>query len=146
MRFHRSLALTAVTALLLAACSGTGASPAASVASAAASAPASQPASAAASPAASSAASAGASAGGALSVGIAQFKFAPESAKVAVGGQVEWANRDEAPHTVTFDDPSIKSSDSLATGDTFSTTFPTAGTFPYKCNIHPTMRGEVVVS
>jgi plastocyanin len=36
-------------------------------------------------------------------------------------------------------------SGSVAPGGTFSMTFPTAGTFPYHCGIHPNMVGTVTV-
>jgi plastocyanin len=129
---QRSLALGSVLALALAvaACGSGAASPA--PATAAPSAPAAE------SP---SAAPAG---GGGDAVQIADFKFAPASITVAAGSTVTWTNGDSAGHTVTADDGSF-GSETIANGDTFSQTFPTAGTFAYHCAIHPAMTATVVV-
>lgn len=128
MRIARTLALTATVALL-AACSGSAASPAPAT-----QAPASQAASA---PAASAAAG---------TVTIQGFAFGPPDSVAAAGGTVTWTNKDDAPHTVTFDDASLTSSGNLAKDQSFSATFATAGTYAYKCAIHPSMTGKVTVS
>lgn len=124
-RLPRALAATAAVALLVAACSGSSATQA----------PASQAASA---PAASS--------GGGSGVSIANFKFDPANATVAAGGSLTWTNKDDAAHTVTFEDASITSSGNLNKDQTFSATFPAAGTFAYKCSIHSSMTGQITVS
>jgi plastocyanin len=127
-RLPRALAATAAlaAALLVAACSNSGATQA----------PASQAAS---QPAASSGS-------GGSAVTIQNFAFDPQNATVAAGGSLTWTNKDDAPHTVTFDDSAITSSGNLGKDQTFSATFPSAGTFAYKCSIHPNMTGEVTVS
>jgi len=123
MRIAMTIALTAIVALV-AACSGSAASPA----------PASQAAS----------APAGSAAAGAVT--IQGFAFDPSSSTATVGAKVTWTNKDDAPHTVTFDDASVTSSGNLAKDQTFEATFSKAGTFTYKCTIHPSMTGDVTVS
>ena len=56
-----------------------------------------------------------------------------------------WTNDDSIQHDVTFDGGSIVSS-VLNHDDTFSHTFPTAGTYHYICSIHPFMHGTVIVT
>jgi len=70
--------------------------------------------------------------------------FAPDSLTVSVGGTVTWTNSDSVAHTSTSD-ASGWNSGSVAPGGRFSFTFPTPGTFPYHCAIHPGMIGTVVV-
>jgi plastocyanin len=78
-------------------------------------------------------------------VEIADLAFAPEELTVAVGSEVTWVNRDpDLPHTATSDDE-VFDSGNLTEGDEFSHTFDEAGTFAYFCQVHPTMRGTVVV-
>ena len=101
------------------------------------------PSAAAPSEAASVAASEAPAAGG-DAVAIKDFAFAPASLTVAAGSTVTWTNEDGAAHTATADDGSFDSG-SLATGATFSQTFDTAGSFPYKCAIHPNMTGTIEV-
>jgi plastocyanin len=48
-------------------------------------------------------------------------------------------------HTVTGDNGG-PSSQPLATGQSYSFTFNTAGTFAYHCSIHPSMTGMVIVT
>ena len=123
-------------ALVLAACSGGGSATAAPAASAA---PA--PAASAASAPAASAAPAG---GAGDAVTIKDFAFAPGATTVAVGATVTWTNKDTAGHTVTAVDGSFDSK-TLASGATFSQTFDKAGTYSYKCTIHSSMTGTIVV-
>jgi plastocyanin len=77
-------------------------------------------------------------------VNISNFAFDPLSVTIKVGQTVTWVNQDNVAHTVVADDSSW-ASDNLQTGAAFSHTFTTAGTFPYHCSIHPSMKGTVVV-
>ncbi len=72
------------------------------------------------------------------------FAFDPASVTVKVGDSVTWTNNDSATHTVTADNGEFKSSD-IAPGATFTQKFDKAGTYPYHCSIHPSMKGTVVV-
>ncbi len=76
-------------------------------------------------------------------VNIENFAYNPATITVQKGTAVAWTQIDSAPHTVTgngFD------SGNLNKGQTFSWTFNETGTFSYKCSIHPTMGGKVVVT
>ena len=75
---------------------------------------------------------------------ISGFAFNPNSLTIKVGDTVTWTNLDSAAHTVVADDGSFKS-DRLITGATFQYTFNTAGTFTYKCGIHASMTGTLIV-
>lgn len=84
------------------------------------------------------------SAPAASAVKIDNFSFSPAELKVAVGTTVTWTNGDDIPHTVVSTDKVFKSK-VLDTGDKYSFTFSTAGTYPYFCSIHPKMTGKVIV-
>ncbi|MHB8671627.1 MAG: cupredoxin domain-containing protein [Acidimicrobiales bacterium] len=71
--------------------------------------------------------------------------FKPATVSVTLGGEVHWTNDSNAPHNVTFDDASISSSQTFNKGADFRSTFIKAGTFAYKCTIHPGMHGKVIV-
>jgi len=77
-------------------------------------------------------------------VTIAGFAFDPATVTIQVGDSVTWTNEDSAPHTATAGDGSFDTGQ-LATGDSETVTFDTAGTFAYICSIHPQMTGSVVV-
>ena len=81
-----------------------------------------------------------------IGVTIQNFKFDPATSAVAAGGSLTWTNKDDSPHTVTFDDASITSSANLSKDQTFAATFASAGTFTYKCSIRPSMTGTITVS
>src|SRR5262245_44284432 len=70
--------------------------------------------------------------------------YAPNPVNVAVGGTVSWVNNDNTPHTATANNGQFDSGN-LAPGASFSRTFTTAGSFPYKCTLHPGMVGTVNV-
>lgn len=78
-------------------------------------------------------------------VTIADLKYDPTETTVAAGGEVTWTNDDDAPHTVTFDDDAVASSEEMKKGDTFKASFDEAGTYAYTCAIHPDMKGTVSV-
>lgn len=77
-------------------------------------------------------------------VQISGFAFNPGTLTVKVGDTVTWTNMDSATHTVVADDGSFQSGQ-LATGSTFQFTFTKAGTFTYKCGIHASMLGTIIV-
>ena len=82
--------------------------------------------------------------GGEETVEIADLAFAPDELTVAVGSEVTWVNNDTVAHTATSDDD-VFDSGNLDEGQEFSFTFDEAGTFPYFCQVHPTMRGTIIV-
>lgn len=78
-------------------------------------------------------------------VTVENSSFAPQSFSAKAGDTVTWTFKDAFDHTVTADDKSFDSGGKKS-GDTFDHTFPTAGTFTYKCTIHTSMTGTVTVS
>ena len=70
--------------------------------------------------------------------------YNPGEVSVSVGGTVTWVNTDRESHTSTSNAAGWDSG-IIAPGRQFSSTFSTAGTFPYHCAIHPGMVGTVVV-
>lgn len=73
---------------------------------------------------------------------IKDFKFTPETLNVKVGTIINWVNEDSAPHIVKFEG---FESQSLQTGESYSYTFDTAGTYAYHCSLHPSMKGNIIV-
>jgi len=63
---------------------------------------------------------------------------------ILLGVGVFTAARRALSHTTTSN-TNTWNSGTVAPGAKFSVTFPTAGTFPYHCAIHPGMVGSVVV-
>ena len=76
---------------------------------------------------------------------IDNFSFSPKTFTVPAGATVTWTNHDNAPHVVTSADDQFKKSPVLKTGQRFSNTFATAGTYSYFCSIHPRMTGKIIV-
>jgi LPXTG-motif cell wall-anchored protein len=76
------------------------------------------------------------------------FDFVPATVTIGVGDTVLWTNNGDEPHTATSDPGSDETWDSgiMNPGASFSHTFPQTGTFPYHCDVHPTlMFGTVIV-
>lgn len=78
-------------------------------------------------------------------VAISGFAFIDQQITVSAGSTITWTNADGPAHSVVAEDGSFISK-SLGTGETFSNTFDTAGTYSYICGIHVSMTGTVVVS
>lgn len=76
---------------------------------------------------------------------IQGMAFSPSTITVTAGTAVTWTNKDAVTHNVTSS-PALFSSGSLVTGATYSFTFSTPGTYSYKCTIHPSMTGTVIVN
>ncbi len=91
------------------------------------------------------AAGSGADASSSAKVKITSFKYAPPSLTVKRGGTVTWTNEDKAPHTATVKGGKGFDTDTLQTAKSEQLTFDTAGTFAYVCELHPFMKGTVVV-
>jgi plastocyanin len=83
--------------------------------------------------------------GGGADVTMKDIKFNPSTVNIKAGDTVTWTNDDSVGHDVTGD--GFKSGDAggLQSGDTFKHTFDKAGTFKYRCTVHPGMTGEVDV-
>lgn len=74
------------------------------------------------------------------------YSYSPSTLTVRVGDTVTWTNHDQAPHDVTTTSaPVAIKSPLLSTGQSFSYTFTTPGTYSYYCSIHPDMRAQVIV-
>ena len=81
----------------------------------------------------------------------------PNPLTVPLSGVVHWYNDDDAAaggqyggsngtiHSLIADDLSFISAN-IIPGISFEHAFATAGTYPYHCSIHPTMRGTIIVT
>jgi plastocyanin len=78
-------------------------------------------------------------------VSIVDFAFQPMAIFVGVGETVEWTNTGDVDHTVDSD-TEIFESGHIRPGMHYRYTFDEPGIFPYHCDIHPHMRGMVVVT
>ena len=77
-----------------------------------------------------------------FTVEIDNFKFIPPQVDIAKGGTVTWTQKDSYNHTVKsagFD------SGELSQGQTFQHRFDEIGVYDYWCNLHPTMKGKIIV-
>ncbi len=70
--------------------------------------------------------------------------FSPSTLTVKVGDTIAWTNTGSLVHTITADDGSFDSG-LLNTGESWSHTFGTPGTYAYHCTPHPWMKATVVV-
>jgi plastocyanin len=77
-------------------------------------------------------------------VHIKNFAFDPATLTVAAGTTVRFVNDDSEAHTVTARDRSFDSS-GLDTHDAWSFRFTKTGTFAYFCELHPYMKGVIIV-
>ena len=78
------------------------------------------------------------------SLSIKDFAFHPDCFKVSAGSTISVNNQDTTTHTFTSDGTNVNVS--LDAGTTQTATAPAAGTYPFHCNIHPTMTGTFIVS
>jgi plastocyanin len=78
-------------------------------------------------------------------VTIKDFAFNPASLTVKAGATVTWTNEDTTAHRVVGVSTGGFNAGTVATGETVTATFDTAGSFPYICEIHPQMMGTIVV-
>jgi plastocyanin len=83
---------------------------------------------------------------GATVVFIRDFAFATPTVHVKAGSSVAWVNCEPTniPHTSSADGGAWESG-SVAPAAFYVHPFATAGTFPYHCAIHPSMKATVIV-
>lgn len=74
---------------------------------------------------------------------IQNYAYSPATLTVRAGETVSWTNHDEAKHDVVG---SSFRSPLLAKGQSWSYTFPAAGTYSYYCSLHPDMRAKVTAA
>jgi plastocyanin len=83
-------------------------------------------------------------------VAIVNYAFSPSTLTVPTGTTVRWVNMDGDAHTVTFDDRGhgMAGMDSGRMGHmgTFSVTLTQPGTYAYRCTLHPSMTGTIIVT
>jgi plastocyanin len=81
-------------------------------------------------------------------VSTSNMAFNPNSVTVAVavGDAVEWTNQMGVDHTVNPDNNEFPASGHIGLGKTFSHIFDASGTIAYHCEIHPFMKGTVIVT
>ncbi len=87
---------------------------------------------------------------GRVTVSISNKLYHPATLLVTAGTTVTWVNHDPMAHTVTQGahasaTPHGFASGVLASGQSWSYTFRTPGTYTYTCLFHPDMNGAVVV-
>lgn len=81
-----------------------------------------------------------------IAVNIQGFAFTPQNLTINVGDTVVWTQNDATTHTVTSTaSPFDLNSGNLSQTSTYSHTFNSAGSFPYRCNIHTSMTGSITV-
>lgn len=82
-------------------------------------------------------------------VEVRVFQFKPARFEVPRGTRVQWANRDDVGHTVTAGTPEAPQPAFQVVlegrGTTASVLFGEPGTYPYFCERHQHMRGEISV-
>lgn len=82
-------------------------------------------------------------------VQIEDFLYEPAAITVAVGTEVTFTNEDAAPHTATSGElpkpDGVFDTGILEKGESRSVKLDKAGTFAYYCELHPFMKGTVIV-
>jgi plastocyanin len=76
-------------------------------------------------------------------VDVIDLDYDPRDLTVTAGSTVVWTNIGDLPHTVTAE--GLFDSGLMMTGDRFTWTFDTPGTYDYLCTLHPGMVGTVTV-
>ncbi len=80
-----------------------------------------------------------------VTVSIKNMKFQPPTIEVKAGDSVQWKNEANMAHTATSDSDAWDTGDIEANATSKAVAFPAKGSNPYHCEIHPGMKGTVVV-
>ena len=89
-----------------------------------------------------------------ISVSITEYSFGPSDITIAKGATVTWTNDGTLAHTVTANGfgsgqlaPPVGSGGyGMTSGQTYSMSFSTPGTYAYHCSNHPQMTGMITVT
>jgi plastocyanin len=92
-----------------------------------------------------------AAAGGAddeVQLAASGFAWNPSSFELPAGTEVkvEVTNQDQAPHTFTFEEAGADQQVAAGEDATVTFTSPAAGSYQFRCKIHPAMRGTITVA
>lgn len=87
---------------------------------------------------------------GTVTVRMGATSFSPANVTITQGSTVRWVNDQAIAHTITPNNPAQAgawTSQNIAatTNAQFSHTFTTTGTYPYHCNLHSGMTGNITV-
>jgi plastocyanin len=75
---------------------------------------------------------------------IEAMQFSPQTVEVHAGDTIVWSNADPFPHTVSAEARAFDSGEIPAEGN-WQMTATRKGVFPYRCALHPSMRGVLLV-
>jgi plastocyanin len=81
-----------------------------------------------------------------VSANVVGNAWTPADVTAKVGDVITWTNGDTVPHKVALDDGSCQMSANIAGGGTASLVFSVAGTYPFHCSVHPSMKGTITIS
>ena len=91
----------------------------------------------------------GAAAEAPQAITVQLFQFQPGQVEVPKGTRITWTNQDDITHTVTSGTPEKRdgrfSAQLAGKGATASVEVKESGTYPYFCERHNSMRGEIRV-
>lgn len=74
-----------------------------------------------------------------------QLQFTPATQTAKVGQAVQWSNVGSVLHNITFETGCLTDT-AFQPGATWTIKFTQAGTYSYKCTIHPGMDGKLTVT
>jgi plastocyanin len=77
-------------------------------------------------------------------VSIHMFGFHPADLTVSVGARITFTNEDQTAHTATATDTAFDTG-TIQPGQSRTITVTRAGVFPYYCQFHAFMRGQITV-
>ena len=77
---------------------------------------------------------------------VVEMSFDPATLEISAGDTVRWDSESDLPHTVTSTSGPLEFDESLPPGGSVSITFDEPGTYEYRCTLHPSMTGTIVVS
>jgi len=80
----------------------------------------------------------------AVTVRISGMRFEPANITVRPGTKVTWVQGDRMPHIISGKTGGMRSN-TLFTGQEYSYIFQKPGSYGYACDLHPSMKGSVVV-